>query len=79
VLSVVDSVDRQLETLGKRILDKEDRDSLEQMRAVSALLRQQSTELQAYWDSGKDQNADRYETLRKSSYAAISKLIGIAP
>jgi hypothetical protein len=77
VLSVVDSVDQQLEILGKRILDKEDRESLEQMRAVSALLRQQSTELQAYWDSGKDQHAARYETLRKSSYAAISKLIGI--
>ncbi len=79
VLSVVDSVDRQLETLGKRTLDKEDRDSLEQMRAVSALLRQQSRELQTYWDSGQDQDAARYETLRKHSYAAISKLMGIGP
>jgi hypothetical protein len=79
VLSVVDSVDRQLETLGKRTLPKEDRDSLEQMRAASALLRQQSRELQTYWDSGQDQDAARYETLRKNSYAVISKLIGIGP
>jgi hypothetical protein len=77
VLSLVDSVDRQLEALGKHTLDKEDRDSLEQMRAISALLRQQGRELQTYWDSGKDQDAAHYESLRKSSYAAISKLMGI--
>jgi hypothetical protein len=79
VLSVVDSVDRQLEAFGKRTLDKEDRDSLEQMRAISALLRQQARELQAYWDSGHDQDAARYESLRANSYAAISKLMGIGP
>jgi hypothetical protein len=79
VLSIVDSVDRQLEALGKRGLDKEDRDSLDQMRAISALLRQQSSELQSFWDSGQDQHATRYETLRKTSYTAISKLMGIAP
>ena len=79
VLSVVDSVDRQLETLAKRAMEKEDRNSLEQMRAISALLRQQGRELQTYWDSGKDQDADRYESDRKKLYGAINKLIGIGP
>jgi hypothetical protein len=79
LLSLVDSVDRQLETFGKRTLDKEDRASLEHMRAISALLCQQGRALQTYWDSGKDQDADRYESLRKNSYAAISKLMGIGP
>jgi hypothetical protein len=79
VLSVVDSVDRQLEIIGKRNLDKEDRDSLEQMRAISVLLRQQGQELQTYWTSGKEEDAARYDALRQKSYAAISKLMGIAP
>jgi hypothetical protein len=79
VLSLVDSVDRQLETFGKRALDKDDRDSLNQMRAISALLRRQGRELQAYWDSGKDQDSARYENLRKTSYAAINKLMAISP
>jgi hypothetical protein len=79
VLSVVDSVDRQLEALGKRNLDKGDRESLEQMRAISAQLRQQGQELQTYWASGKDEDAARYETLRQKTYAAISKLMGIGP
>jgi hypothetical protein len=79
VLSLLGSVDRQLEALGKRSLDKEDRDSLQQMRTISALLRQQGQELQTYWDSGREQNAARYETLRNNAYAAISKLMGIGP
>jgi hypothetical protein len=77
VLSLVDSVDRQLESFGKRTLDKDDRDSLEQMRAISAMLRRQGAELQTYWDSGQEQDADPYESLRKTSYAAISKLLAI--
>ena len=79
VLSVVDSVDRQLDVLGKRNLEKGDRESLDQMRAISAQLRQQGHELQAYWASGKDEDAARYEALRQKTYAAISKLMGIDP
>jgi hypothetical protein len=79
VLSLVDSVDRQLEAFSKRTLDKEDRASLDQMRAISAMLRGQGKELQAYWDSGKNQDSARYESLRKTSYTAISKLMGIGP
>jgi hypothetical protein len=77
VLSVVESVDRQLESMGRRSLAKEDRKSLEQMRAISTMLRQQGRELQSYWDSRRDQDAARYESRRKDSYAAISQLMGI--
>jgi hypothetical protein len=77
VLSVVDSVDRQLESMGKRSMAKEDRKSLEQMRAISTMLREQGRDLQSYWDSGRDQDAARYESRRKDSYAAIGQLMGI--
>jgi hypothetical protein len=77
VLSVLDSVDRQLETFSKASLAKDDRDSLEQMRAIAALLRQQGKELQTYWDSGRAEDADRYDTLRRHSYTAMRKLMGI--
>jgi hypothetical protein len=79
VLSVVDSVDRQLDSFGKHPMAKEDRQSLEQMRAISALLRQQGKALQAYWDAGQEQDAARYESVRKDLYAAINKLMGIGP
>ncbi len=77
ILSLLDSVDRKLAALAQIDLDKEDRVSLEQMRALSSLLRQQGKELQAFWDSGKDEDATRYESARKDSWAAISKLLGI--
>ena len=77
VLTLLDSVDRRLETLNQVNLNKDDRESLEQMRAISALLRQQAKELQNYWERGQDEDLNRYESIRKNSYAAISKLLGI--
>jgi hypothetical protein len=78
LLSLVDSMDRNLEALEKLDLDPADRASLEQLRAASALLRQQGKELHTAWDSGKEEDAARYETLRQSSWATISKFMGIS-
>ena len=77
VLSLLNSTDAKLEALGKVDLDKDDRERLEQLRAASALLRQQGKELQAYWETGKDENAAKYESLRKNAWATIGKLMGI--
>ncbi len=77
VLALLNSVDRKLATLDKIDLDKEDRASLEQMRLLSALLRKQAKELQTYWDTGRDEDAAQYESVRKDSWAALSKLMGI--
>ena len=77
VLSLLNSVDRKLAALSRFDLDKQDRDSLEQIRDLADLLRQQVKELEAFWDSGKDQDAARYENARKDSWAAIGKLTGI--
>jgi hypothetical protein len=78
VLALLSSVDRKLAALDKIDLDKEDRASLEQMRMVSALLRKQGKELQTFWDTGRDEDAVQYESVRKDSWAALSKLMGIA-
>ena len=77
VLSLLNSVEHNLAALGKMDLDKQDRESLEQMRDLSALLRVQGKELQAYWDSGKEEDAAKYDNTRKDSWAAIGKLTGI--
>jgi hypothetical protein len=77
IVSLVNSLDRKLEGLDKIELSKDDRDRLEQLRAVSALLRQQGKELQLFWETGKAENADKYEALRKTAWATISKLMGI--
>jgi len=76
VLSVLTSADRRLEALDKVELGKDDREKLEQLRAVSALLRQQGKELNNYWDTGKEDQAAKYETLRKNAWVTISSLMG---
>jgi len=76
VLALLDSVDQKLVGLSKIDLDKEDQDSLEQMRVLSGLLRQQGKELAGFWDSGKEEDAARYESVRKDAWAAISRLTG---
>ena len=77
VLSVLDSIDRRLGVLGKIDLGKEDHDSLEQMRDLSDLLRRQGKQLETFWDSGKDEDAAKYDDDRKDSWAAISRLTGM--
>ena len=79
VLSLVNATDRKLEALDKVELGRGDRERLEELRAVSALLRQQGKELQAYWDTGKDESAARYESLRQNAWATIVRLMGIGP
>jgi hypothetical protein len=77
VLSVVHLMEQKLDALDKMDLTKDDREKLEQLRAVSALLRQQGNELLAYWDNGKEEQAAKYEELRKNAWATISELMGI--
>jgi hypothetical protein len=77
VLALLGTVDKQLDTVAKLDLDKEDRASLDQMRELATLLRQQGKELLAHWEAGGDDHATRYDELRKKSWAGISKLLGL--
>jgi len=76
VLSLVNSAEKQLEAIEKIDLSNGDRARLVELQAVSALLRQQGKELQGYWDTGKDENAVRYESLRQTAWTSILKLMG---
>jgi hypothetical protein len=77
ILTLLDTVDRKLATLDKLDLERDDRDSLEQMRALTGLLRRQGADLQAFWQSGKEEDGVRYENGRKDAWAAISRLTGL--
>jgi hypothetical protein len=78
VLALEQALDRRLAAIDKLDLDKEDRASLDQMLLVSALIRKQAKELQTFWDTGRDEDAAQYESVRKDSWAALSKVMGIA-
>jgi glutamine synthetase type III len=76
VLSLLDTLDKQLEKVGKLDLDKADREGVDQIRKLSGQLRDQGKELQAFWATGSKERAAAYEKIRKESWAGISKLLG---
>jgi hypothetical protein len=75
--SILGTVDQRLAALDKLALEKDDRAGLGQMRELSRLLRRQAEDLQAFWDNGREDDAVLYESSRKDSWAAISRLLGI--
>jgi hypothetical protein len=77
VVSLLDTVDKKMGELSKVDLEASDRDTLEQMRKLSLLLRDQGKALQTAWDTGRPEDATKYENVRKDSWAAISKLLGL--
>lgn len=77
VLSLLDSVDSKLADLAKLEFEASDRDTLDQMRKLSKLLREQGKTLQTAWNTGREEDTGKYENIRKDSWAAISKLLGI--
>jgi hypothetical protein len=77
IVSLLDVVDRKLAVLGTMNLGQEDQASLKQMRELSDLLHRQGKQLETFWDSGKDEDAAKYDDIRKDSWAAISKFTGI--
>ena len=70
-------VDRKLTVLATMDLGTEDRASLQQMRDVSKLLYRQANQLETFWHSGKDEDAAKYEEIRKDSWTAIRRFTGV--
>lgn len=78
--SVTDSmklVDVQLAKLSKSGLDHEDKDSIRQIQAVTALLHLQAKSLRAYWATGAMDHAVQFQEARKASWTGLSKVLGI--
>jgi hypothetical protein len=82
ILETVDTllagIDKQLgELLACEDLGKQDRETLTKIRAANALLTKQSAQLQAYWKTGKEDDASKYEATRQEAWKAISDILGL--
>jgi hypothetical protein len=77
LLSLLATADKQLETVSKLDLEKEDQNSVNQMRKLSSLLRDQGKELQAFWESGNQDRSANYEDLHQKSWTGLSQLLGL--
>src|SRR5262249_11238294 len=60
ILNPLETVDRQLEKVGKQVRSSADRDAVDHIRVMVDLLRRQGKELKAFWDSGLPEDGTRY-------------------
>jgi hypothetical protein len=72
VLGLMSTVDQQLAKLAKSELGEDDRQDVEHIQHLSALLRIQAAALRAYWLTHDGQQAARYHEARDKAWAAIN-------
>lgn len=72
------AADRQLEKISTLPLAQGDRDALFAVRRLSASVRAQAEELNAFWTANDPQRGAQYEKQRQEAWQGLSKLIGIA-
>jgi hypothetical protein len=77
MLDMMQTIDARLAKLAKSDLDEEDRRSIEQIQAVSGLLRLQAESLRSYWKMGNAEQAQEFEAARKASANGLSKVLGL--
>ena len=77
VMTPLDTVDKQLEKVGKLAPGKADQDAVAQLRKLAALLRQQGKELETFWNTDQESDGAKYEATRKRAWEGISKLLAL--
>jgi len=73
----LDKVDAQLGKIEKLKLAKEDAQAITRLRKIAGLLRTQSKELAAFWDTGKDEHGKKYETARQAAWKELNFLLDL--
>ena len=76
VNDLVDTVDRQLTKVSADLKD-EDEKTLERTKQLTALLRTQSRELRAHWQTNEKDNATRFHKAREEAWASLKTLLNI--
>jgi len=79
VILPVERVEIQLDKLKKIKLSDDDQKALAQMKKIASLLKTQGKELEAYWENGFSENAEKYEASRKAAYKELNDLLELEP
>ena len=77
VVGPLSAVDKQLAVVGKLAQTDADRQGVERLRTTVALLRRQSQELTAFWDTGDATAGARYEATRQEAWRQLTNLLGL--
>ena len=79
VLGPLEKVEKQLEKVSKLKLSKDDVEAVTRLRKIARMLREQGSELQAFWETGKNEHGNKYESIRQSAWKELSGLLELEP
>jgi hypothetical protein len=71
----MEAVEKHLDRLPRSRLDEAEREQLDRARELIGLLRTQTRELKAYWDTDKQEHADRFQKAREQALEGIKALL----
>jgi hypothetical protein len=77
VVGLMDAAEKQLGDVPADSLGADDRKALEKARELTGLLRTQARELQAYWDDGGKEHADKFHKARAETWEGVKALLKI--
>lgn len=77
VLSLLETLDKELEKIGGLELSESDRGGLEKLTSLSSLLRSQGDELRTYWKTRSKATLAEYTKHRDESWAGLKSLLGL--
>lgn len=77
VAGPLDKVEAQLGKVEKLKLSETDLRAVGRLRKVAGVLRTQSKELAAFWDTGSADRALRYETARQAAWKELNALLAL--
>lgn len=73
----LDAVEKQLRDLAKSAGSSTEHASVEKLLDVIPPLRKQGQELQEFWETGKEEHAQRYHPARRDSWQKLSGVLGL--
>jgi hypothetical protein len=80
VVTPLDQVDKQLEKVaGLKGLSKDDTTAIARLRKIVGLLKTQGKSLQAFWDTGAEENGKKYEAARQAAWKELDDLLELDP
>jgi hypothetical protein len=77
VMGFVDSVEEKLTKVEKAGLDADDVEALQDIKAMTGLLRLEAQTLASYWTDGTKEQADQYQQARKAANTGLAKALGL--
>jgi hypothetical protein len=75
-LALIETTEEQMARLPKDKLEPADRQQLDRFQAIVTPLKTQAKELQLYWDTDKQEHADRFHKARTEARQALGALLG---